>query len=292
MWDRFRNAGHMESPGILAAWGGPEPYASDFILNPYGCGWRIDRSGFDSMLAEAAAEAGAVVLTGALVSGCARTADRGWTVSVRQGEDVSTLSASFAVDATGRTSSFCRSLGARHTVQDRLVALVSLVNGPVLDDRAVIEATEDGWWYSAGLPDGRLVLAFHTDPAPGLRTQWPRYLAAAPETRARAGAVVDHEVRVVSANSHRLRPLTGEGWLAVGDASTAHDPLAGLGIYWALESGIAGAEAIVRSSIDAYGCGREEHFDRYLATRALYYRAEDRWPDAPFWRRRHEPLRP
>ncbi|MDQ4070678.1 MAG: FAD-dependent monooxygenase, partial [Actinomycetota bacterium] len=70
VWDRFQDGGHLPSPGIVAAWGGPEPYANDFILNPYGCGWRVDRNRFDSMLAAAAEQAGATLLTHAVARRC------------------------------------------------------------------------------------------------------------------------------------------------------------------------------------------------------------------------------
>ena len=84
----------------------------------------------------------------------------------------------------------------------------------------------------------------------------------------------------------RSEPVAGESWLTVGDAAAAHDPIAGQGILWALESGIAGAEAILTSTAGAYATAIGERFERYLATRAAYYGLEDRWPDAPFWRRR------
>jgi flavin-dependent dehydrogenase len=286
-WDRFEAGGHLPSPGILAAWGQPEPYANDFILNPYGCGWRVDRNRFDAVLAAGACDAGAIVLTRTVVEGCRRAAGGGWELAVTG----HALSAGCVVDATGRSSSFCRFVGGRRVVYDRLVALVGFATPvPPADRRALIEATEDGWWYSAPIPDGRLVMAFQTDAGPGLRARWDGFLAAAPATAARAGAAAAGGVRVVPAHTRRTEPVAGEGWLAVGDAATAHDPVAGLGIHWALESGIAGAEAILAgpAGVAGYGADMAERFDRYLTTRTLYYRAEHRWPDAPFWRRRHE----
>jgi flavin-dependent dehydrogenase len=113
VWEQFRDGGHLPSPGIVASWGGPEPYANDFILNPYGCGWRVDRNSFDSMLAAAAAETGAVVKTGTAVGRCLRGGDGGWTLEGQRWM----LSAGFVVDATGRRSSFCRFLGARREVR-------------------------------------------------------------------------------------------------------------------------------------------------------------------------------
>ncbi len=293
-WDRFEAAGHLASPGILAAWGQAEPYANDFILNPHGPGWRVDRNRFDAMLADRAAEAGAVVQTGTAVRACLRTGDGRWELAATRGGAPSRISARFLVDATGRASAFGRGLGARRVVHDRMVALVGFVAqaaGTTEDRRALIEATETGWWYSGLLPGGGMVLAFHTDAGPGLRTRWAGALALADRTAARTGGGgLVGAVRVVPAGSHRADPVAGDGWLAAGAAAAAHDPVCGRGVHWALESGIAGAEAVVAGAgAAAYAGEMGARFDRYLAVRSHYYRAEARWPDAPFWQRRRGP---
>ena len=41
-----------------------------------------------------------------------------------------------------------------------------------------------------------------------------------------------------------LEPLAGDGWLAVGDAALAHDPLAGGGLLFAFRTAVACAQAI------------------------------------------------
>ncbi len=141
------------------------------------------------------------------------------------------------------------------------------------------------------MPDGRLLLAFHTDARPGLRAGWARHLDAAPLTAIRAGAAGSGVVRYAAANSQRRQPAAGTGWLAVGDAAAAHDPVAGLGVYWALESGMAGAATILAGAgTAAYASAAADRFTEYLAQRALYYRAEQRWPDSPFWGRRQAPV--
>ena len=299
VWDRFRADGHEPSPGIVAAWGQAEPHAHDFLLNPYGPGWRVDRRRFDEMLAAAAEDAGAVVFRGADVRGCERTSGGGWSLAVGPGSaGPAAVSAAALVDATGRGSVLSRRLGARRVVDDHLVALVSVrrpvAGGACPDRRALIEATGSGWWYSAWLPGGDLVLAFHTDARPGLRAAWEAELAGAPGTAARAAECRAAPVRLVAAGSSRRDPWAGDGWVAVGDAAAAHDPITGLGVYWAVESGMAGADALLAhaggdaGALDALARAGRGGYERYLAQRALYYRAEPRWPDAPFWRRRHE----
>ena len=51
-------------------------------------------------------------------------------------------------------------------------------------------------------------------------------------------------LRVVAANSSRLNYVSGRGWLAVGDAAMAFDPLSSQGLVQALASGIRAGEGL------------------------------------------------
>jgi flavin-dependent dehydrogenase len=298
-WDRFLGDGHLRSPGMLAAWGQPDPYANDFIVNPHGPGWRVDRDRFDTMLAGVAADAGAAVLHDTEVAGCRPEADGGWILSAARCDGEASprlLSAAVVVDATGRASPLRRQLGGRRVTHDRLVALTAVVAPgarPAPEDlRSLVEAAEDGWWYTATLPGAGMVVALHTDAAPGLRDRWWRQLGAATHTSARIAGRTPCDLRHVAAGSQRREPAASGTWLAVGDAAASHDPISGLGVYRALESGMAAADAIVAraggeaDALEGYAQAARARFDEYLSQRAQYYRAEDRWPDAPFWRRR------
>ena len=64
LWEPFLADNPVESPGIASAWGQAELYDNDFIVNPHGPGWHVDRSRFDAMLARAAEESGVEVLRG------------------------------------------------------------------------------------------------------------------------------------------------------------------------------------------------------------------------------------
>ena len=91
---------------------------------------------------------------------------------------------------------------------------------------------------------------------------------------------------------HRAQ-VHGNNWLLAGDAAMTWDPLSGQGICKALESGMHAARAIDRAldednhGLDDYAQWTQAQFGDYLHTRAKYYRAKQRWPDAPFWRRHH-----
>ena len=51
------------STGVVAAWGQPSSTHRPSILNPYGRGWRIDRTTFDHVLFDQARQAGALAFT-------------------------------------------------------------------------------------------------------------------------------------------------------------------------------------------------------------------------------------
>src|SRR5437762_7632837 len=76
------------------------------------------------------------------------------------------LAARFAIDAGGRGASLARRLSVQRLVTDRLVC--GWVHGSARRTGlgaglTVVEAVEDGWWYTAPIPDNRRVLAFLTD---------------------------------------------------------------------------------------------------------------------------------
>ncbi len=96
-----------------------------------------------------------------------------------------------------------------------------------------------------------------------------------------------------AAQSRRLDPAAGDGWLAVGDAASAFDPLSSSGITKALRSGIFASYAIGDllergdgSGLERYRRYVQDEFEGYTRVRARYYAEERRWPESDFWRRR------
>jgi flavin-dependent dehydrogenase len=305
VWDRFVTEGHAPSPGILSAWGQDEPYDNHFVFNPHGHGWHLDRGRFDAMLALVAEETGANIRRGARVRSCLPVASRGWQVEFVSDGERDHLLATFLVDSTGRACVSARWQGAERISYDRLVGLVGYFSarsaGRERDHQTLIEAAEDGWWYSACLPDSRLAVAYMTDadlipkgrvPVSG---HWRNRLDQAPHTRSRmSGCASETGLRPVAANSYRLDLIAEDNWLAAGDAATAFDPLSSQGICHALKSGLLAARAIEDSllgdqtALDEYARETHRSFDKYLSTRAVYYGREQRWSSSAFWRRRQD----
>ena len=304
LWEPLLASGPLPSPGNRSAWGGDgRPADHPFVREPFGHGWHLDRPAFNRALLAAAEAAGAEVRTRAEVVAVARDGD-GWRVTARgPGGDLA-LRAPVVVDASGRRALVARTAGEPVVAFDRLAAAVAIVPpgpDPSPDATTLVEADPGGWWYGALLPGGGLVVARFSDPdllaaeAAWDPAGWPALLAAAPLTRdrlARHGGPLPGRAAVAAAGSACLHRAAGDGWLAVGDAAAAFDPLSSHGVASALAGGDRAAAAIARhltgdrDALPGHAHRVAEGFLRYLPQQGAAYAEVTRWPGAPFWARR------
>ncbi len=304
VWEQFLHAGHQQSHGILSAWGNEGLYENNFIFNPFGNGWHLDRVRFDAMLMTATEKAGGLVLRGSQTIKCLERAKGLWNLNVQIKDTLHQFRARFLVDATGRSSFIAGKMGAKRILSDHLVGVVAFFHTNrqafMHNGCTLIEAQQNGWWYSAGLPGCRTVLAFMTDAdiyaraiksSPGF---WQEQLDSSAYTK--AGMVPSNIIskpKPVASCSSRIYPVAGAHWLAVGDAAMSFDPLSSQGIYKAMESGISAAKSIHKkfidktSTLESYSRSADKAFEQYMSLRRLYYLKEQRWFKSPFWKRRH-----
>lgn len=303
--ERLRRAGNLPSYGNRFLWGSDAPAERDFIFGTNGAGWRLDRRVFEAELAAAAVEAGADWRYGYRLRGCSRDGRGGWRLEAQSPRGLETFRADFVLDASGRAARLSRLLGARRVLYDGLVGVaVYFAAGADPDSFTLVEAVASGWWYSARLPGGKLIAVYMTDgdllerEAARTTRGWTALLRGAVHTARRVGNVEGADAarpRVLPAQTSRLTKVAGEGWLAVGDAAIAYDPLASHGITTALGTGLHAADAVCewlgggRDASGAYASLIDRVFARYLLMRREIYLAERRWPGEPFWRRRHSP---
>jgi flavin-dependent dehydrogenase len=301
VWEIFRAQGHREVRGTTAVWGADLPLDNDFIFMPANTGWHLDRTAFDALLAGQAKNQGTELLLGTRLRDAERAGDQ-WRLTLSTD---STLSARFVVDATGGIAAFARRCGAHFVDSDRLVGFARFFEGGSDDPRIMVEAFEEGWWYTAGLPDGRRVAGCVTDAdlARHMRlrdeAQWCRMLGRMYNIGGMVrGSKACSPVFVRATESRRLEPAAGDHWLAVGDSASRFDPLSSQGIVKALRSGVFASYAIgdLLTQNDDSGMCRyrryvREEFKSYAEARAKYYGEEQRWPASEFWRRRHAETR-
>lgn len=305
----------LPSYGTSSRWGSAESVDRDFLFGAAGDGWRIDRLAFETELALAARRAGVAWHWGTRVQDCVRAAPHGWMLQARTAEGPRTWTASVVVDASGRAARVARLLGVRRVRYDRLVGALSYLPAGVHsacergeagesgEATTVVEAVPGGWWYSLGLPNRRLAVAFMTDADlldEALRRPWQLGglpLACAPTTAARLRATDCSEPwptpRIRPAHVGRLASVAGPDWLAVGESAVCFDPISSYGIEAALGTGFYAGAAISEhlggrpGALSDYAELIDHTFARYLLACHDRYRLERRWPTSPFWRRRH-----
>lgn len=301
---RFLADGHEPCLGSCSAWGGGELGYNDFLFNPHGHGWHLDRRRFDALLAGEAVEAGAELMTGWDFKGAERPAEAAFELRLGHGDLAPrTVRARFVVDATGRRSRFARSMGGRQLFHDRLTCVVAFMRrrpASRLTRLTMLEAVEYGWWYAARLPAEGVAVAVASDPEAVKRARlhtregWLAGLAATEHlARELDGCrVEDGQMVARTAPSFVLDRAAGSDWLAVGDAAASCDPISAQGIHNALHDGLLAAEAIAAridgdaSALDDYHESIASRFAGYLSARNYLYGLERRWADAPFWSRR------
>jgi flavin-dependent dehydrogenase len=277
--------GHRITAGIRAAWGSRDLVETDYLRDPSDDAWVLDRARFDVDARAAAASHGARILLGR-----AQTPERNgsnWQVPLTSGE---TLTARFIVDATGRSAAVARRLGMRSRRRDHLVALVAIGRADgAARTGTMVESVENGWWYATVIGE-RAIVAFLTDadllPKPDEHSAfWRAALASTQHVRRIATALPDPELH--RADTAFGEPAYGPGWVAVGDAAAAWDPLSSQGLLAGILLAAQAAQAFVHGDMREWGESLRMLVEDTWGLQALYYGEETRWPDAPFWQRRH-----
>lgn len=291
---RLERLGHLPYHGNLSCWGGEREELNHFLFRGQGHGWHLDRAAFDAWLRQAATRKAR--LLGGSIAAVLPAAD-GWRVQVKgRGE----IFARVLVDAAGRRSPLATRLCAKRRRLDGLMALaVHTAPAHNLSGLSLVESFADGWWYAAGLPDGRTLVTLMSDH--DIVKTW-RYneqgifLQTWRNTRLLAKRVPPpsalSSIGAFAAHSGCIDRAAGRRWIAVGDALMGFDPLTSSGIAGALDDAQAAVPAIL-SQLDGnpdaarrYAQRANAGFRRYLEERRRHYRAERRWVDRPFWARR------
>lgn len=305
--DLLRTSGALPSYGNQSSWGGDGSLADrDFLREPLGHGWHLDRSAFNRALLDTVKTAGVPIWRQNRVTSLERI-EGVWQVRTTSPDGGGMLKTGMLVDASGRRAVVARRAGVRRRTFDSQVAAVGFLDAdghaaPLHDARTTIEAAVDGWWYAALLTNQRLAVAWFTDPdllaaSAAWRPAgwWERLRTSdlAGQLVASHGYEIPQRIGVLAAGSSLLTRPMGDGWIAAGDAAAAHDPLSSHGIGSALAGGRWAARAVAATlggDDTAFTAYRERllaDYARYLWARHVYYADERRWPGTPFWGRRH-----
>jgi flavin-dependent dehydrogenase len=223
---------------------------------------------------------------------------RGWRLTIDAHAQSHLIDCGWVMDCTGRRSAFAASLGMKRLTFDKQVAAVVLGARDDRDrDRTILlEASANGWWYTAPVPHGHRIVIYFTDGDlvrdTGVRTPVGFRALAATTRHIRPfladGTAFVRPPAVMLASTSRLPEPAGERWVAAGDAAATLDPLASMGIRDAIQGAMAAVNVVLGSGMDPHKYSESiiSSHTRHLKMRLAYYRMETRWPDALFWSRR------
>jgi flavin-dependent dehydrogenase len=301
---------HLKNIGTKSYWGSDQMQVVDHLRNPDGFGWHLDRQAFEMYLRETAAQRGVTCHWGAKLNDIFYEDFRwylGTSIEHETDQQTKNFSAKFVIDASGRQSQFARKLGIHRDHFDKLIACWASVTDFEQNKMSTISADESGWWYSASVPGNKRVIAFQTDSdlmAEPIKSS-NQFFELAQSNREIAEILErcngDIELHAtVAANSTRLSSVAGQQWVALGDAALSLDPLSSQGMFNAMAGAAQLADLIKEINfINRQDSLRTNQFEKiytyqmdqiwahYMKHKQLFYRAETRWKEASFWKRRH-----
>jgi 2-polyprenyl-6-methoxyphenol hydroxylase-like FAD-dependent oxidoreductase len=296
VWHAFAALAYLPGFSRYTCWETAQFQPSHERRNPYGYGWIIDRRGFEQMLWAQLEEVDFERLEHTLQH--TDKSPEGWQLQL---SDDKVVSAAFVLDCSGRAGCFSRGQSRRDKASTMVAAcdfLPPLKTDVERTAGVMIEAVENGWWYSSLLPNGRLAVAYFSERTllrqDLCRDQgaWQQQLAQTEFTRLRieSGEFAHHcQPRLMDASMYCLQQSAANDWLACGDAAMALDPLSAHGMATALWSGHKAAQATVaalqgdRQPQQQYVDSIRQNWQLYCQQRRDIYQAQPRFVDSPFW---------
>jgi flavin-dependent dehydrogenase len=211
--------------GISRRWGLAGTQSEDFLRYPGGRGFVVARIALDRALRAMAVAAGAVAVRGRL---CGLTRSQGRTFCrIATERDTRMIPAAICIDATGRRAALARWTGARHVLHEPLVArLQAAGTDGETDPWLRVDDGHDHWRYSLAGPGNR-------------RETWCVFRQVFRRRAKQCGG------SSVNASASCLDTAAGDGWIAVGDAACAFDPIASQGLYHAMSTALVAAGLIL-----------------------------------------------
>jgi geranylgeranyl reductase family protein len=171
-----------------------------------------------------------------------------WSLHTRGGA----MEADYCLIATGARNPL-RNVGTELTSEDAMSALGYYVPG----DRGRIDiqflAQLDGYiWVFPRCGHLSVGICGKGEPASALRARLERYMTE--QGISKAGATFySHLLPCLDTPAWKRNRVSGDGWMAIGDAAGLVDPITGEGLYYAVRSADLAAKAILSESLDLAG---------------------------------------
>jgi geranylgeranyl reductase family protein len=164
----------------------------------------------------------------------------GWHLRTSSGS----LDADFCIVATGARNPL-RDLGTQLTAQDTMSTLGYYVRGDQAQiDIQFLPHLEGYIWVFPRCGHLSVGICGKGEPAASLRKRLENYMAQR-GLCSKGAAFYSHLLPSLETAAWKKNRVSGEGWLAVGDAAGLVDPITGEGLYYALRSADLAAKALL-----------------------------------------------
>jgi flavin-dependent dehydrogenase len=169
----------------------------------------------------------------------------GWQLRTNSG----TADADFCVVATGARNPL-RDVGTQLKPEDVMSALGYYIPGE--QDRIDIQFLPhlEGYiWVFPRCEHLSVGICGKGEPAASLRQRLERYMASKGISW-KGAKFYSHLLPSLETRSWKSNRVSGDGWMAVGDAAGLVDPITGEGLYYAIRSGDLAAKALIADTAD------------------------------------------
>lgn len=200
------------------------------------------RLSLNGMLLDRAARAGAQVEK-ERVTGLDRVSN-GWRIRTRIGS----IHADYCVVATGARNSL-RNVGTEYSAADTMYALGYYVPATRRHIDIQFFPNFEGYIWVFPRPDHLSVgICGKGEPAGKLRQTLEKWMQEQ-QIPLKDAVFYGHMIPALERPSFLRNRLSGEGWMAAGDAAGLVDPVTGEGIYYAIRSGDLAAQSILNDTL-------------------------------------------
>lgn len=227
------------------------------------------------------------------------TSGKGVEITVKNEGELIQLNGKFVVDATGRNRAIVKQLNVPIETRDHLVAFtahVPRIKHEKLKHNVFVESFDNGWGIVSSLNKSTNVVTIFTEKGNEIQkslkdfSNWKEILKNTKILKDLVNGEAKHKVTGGDANSSKPVKVTGQNWLAIGDAAMGFDPLSSHGvsnsIYCAQQAAKTLSnvlESADQSQLLAYDQSLTLIFDAYWEHKTKLYASEKRWKSNSFW---------
>ncbi len=291
LWEKFKEQGHLPCYGNKSAWGSPQAQVHDFLSDVHGHGWHINRLAFEQLLLDEVLDKGISVMSSTTLPEVIAQNPQ-WQLRIND----TTLTAPFLMDAGGRNSRLPMLMGIKRNNHDKQLAICGFFEGISISTQFnFIEAVPQGWWYTAPLPDGKVVTALYTLPGCYERKNTTaetllHQLQNNPQLQQMLLHKKPVHTQLYNAGSSVLKQMYAENYVAIGDAALSFDPISSHGMVMAMVSARDATAAYHKfregnaRAFTEYDSLLQRTFIQYEQNRWQVYAQEKRWLSETYWK--------